>query len=104
LPRATITLPAGREQVPGIQPNDRVVVRTGYAQGVIGVVRHVYDFNGERRYSVDYEAVVLHEHNAYVGGDYPEASLEPAGEDRPGHLIAANRSLERNEHVPAASS
>jgi hypothetical protein len=65
--------------MPGIQPNDRVVVRSGYARGVVGVVRHVYECNGETLYSVDYDEFVLHEHNAYVGGDYPEPSLEPVG-------------------------
>jgi hypothetical protein len=46
---------------------------------VAGVARAVYDWNGETLYRVDYDAFVLHEHNVYAGGDYPEASLEATG-------------------------
>jgi hypothetical protein len=62
----------------GLQPNDRVVVRVGYAQGVVGVVRAVYDWNGETLYRVDYEAFVFDAQHVYAGGDYPEDGLERA--------------------------
>jgi hypothetical protein len=61
-----------------LQPNDRVVVRTGYAQGAVGVVRAVDDGIGQTLYRVDYDAFVVHERHASEGGDDPAASLAPA--------------------------
>jgi hypothetical protein len=70
--------PPGGRRCPGLQPNDRVVVRVGYARGVVGVVRAVYDWNGETLSRVDYEAFVFDEQHVYAGGDYPADGLEPA--------------------------